>query len=69
MDLDTIKKMTPSWSLLAARDLEYSAHDSACLLFTTPFRSTTHGLKKPKHHFLTHLAPDIWRFGPAPPHG
>jgi hypothetical protein len=22
------------------------------------------GLKRPKHHFLTHLAPDIWRFGP-----
>ena len=22
------------------------------------------GLKRPKHHFLTHLAPDAWRFGP-----
>jgi hypothetical protein len=22
------------------------------------------GLKRPKHHFLSHLAPDIWRFGP-----
>ena len=22
------------------------------------------GLKRPKHHFLAHLAPDIWRFGP-----
>ena len=22
------------------------------------------GLKRPKHHFLTHLAQDVWRFGP-----
>jgi hypothetical protein len=22
------------------------------------------GLKRPKHHFLSHLAMDIWRFGP-----
>ena len=22
------------------------------------------GLKRPKHHFLTHLAMDIWRYGP-----
>ena len=22
------------------------------------------GLRKPKHHFLTHLAMDAWRFGP-----
>jgi hypothetical protein len=22
------------------------------------------GLKRPKHHFLSHLASDIWRFGP-----
>ena len=23
-----------------------------------------HGLKRPKHHFLSHLALDVWRFGP-----
>ena len=22
------------------------------------------GLKRPKHHFLTHLSTDIWRYGP-----
>lgn len=22
------------------------------------------GLKRPKHHFLTHLAHDVWRYGP-----
>ena len=22
------------------------------------------GLKRPKHHFLTHLASDVWRYGP-----
>jgi hypothetical protein len=22
------------------------------------------GLKRPKHHFLSHIAPDAWRFGP-----
>ena len=22
------------------------------------------GLKRPKHHFLTHLAVDVWRYGP-----
>lgn len=23
------------------------------------------GYRRPKHHFLTHLAVDVWRFGPA----
>ena len=23
-----------------------------------------HGLKRPKHHFLSHLAMDIWKYGP-----
>ena len=23
------------------------------------------GLKRPKHHFLTHLATDIWNYGPC----
>ena len=22
------------------------------------------GLRRPKHHFMTHLALDVWRFGP-----
>ena len=22
------------------------------------------GLKRPKHHFMTHVAQDVWRFGP-----
>jgi hypothetical protein len=25
--------------------------------------SAYNGLKRPKHHFLSHLASDIWRFG------
>ena len=33
-----------------------------------PARQKSHnGLKRPKHHFMSHLALDVWRFGP--PHG
>jgi hypothetical protein len=36
--------------------LEYSALYDAVAEYS--------GLKRPKHHFLTHLAPNAWRFGP-----
>jgi hypothetical protein len=39
-------------------DLQYEY----CRLFDTVKEFA--GLKRPKHHFLSHLAPDIWRFGP-----
>ena len=58
------------------RPLEYE-HACVCALFRCyPQRSRLlihrsnaqvkeyMGLKKPKHHFLTHLSGDVWKYGP-----
>jgi hypothetical protein len=49
IDMDTLKKID---------DLQFEYHSLYDLV------PEYHGLKRPKHHFLVHLAGDIWRFGP-----
>jgi hypothetical protein len=62
-------KLVELWSLVLQHELQVSdieriddlQYEHAQLFALVPEYI---GLRRPKHHFLTHLARDIWRYGP-----
>ena len=42
----------------------WTCASSSTFASSTRFPSINKGYQRPKHHFLSHIALDIWRFGP-----
>lgn len=62
-------KLVELWSLVLKHELTVAdveriddlQYEHAVLFASVPQYA---GMKRPKHHFLTHLARDIWNYGP-----
>lgn len=62
-------KLVEVWSVVVQHKLNTSdvkRIDDLCLKHSELFDQVPQyaGLKKPKNHFLSHLALDVWRYGP-----